>query len=71
MIGNYILEISYIIASVTFIFGLKMLSHPETARKGNLVAATGMGLAILCTILFHTKDGKDRKSTRLNSSHCD
>jgi H+-translocating NAD(P) transhydrogenase subunit beta len=58
MIGNYILEISYIIASVTFIFGLKMLSHPETARKGNIVAAIGMGLAILCTILFHTKDGK-------------
>jgi NAD(P) transhydrogenase subunit beta len=58
MIGNYILEISYIIASVTFIFGLKMLSHPETARKGNIVAAIGMGLAIFCTILFHTKDGK-------------
>ena len=57
MLGNYILEISYIIASVTFIFGLKMLSHPETARKGNIVAATGMGLAILCTILFHTKEG--------------
>ncbi len=55
---NYILEISYIIASVLFIFGLKMLSHPETARKGNLWAAFGMGLAILTTILFHTKDGK-------------
>jgi NAD(P) transhydrogenase subunit beta len=58
MIGNYILEISYIIASVTFIFGLKMLSHPETARKGNIIAAIGMTLAIVCTILFHTKDGK-------------
>jgi NAD(P) transhydrogenase subunit beta len=58
MIGNYILEISYIIASILFIFGLKMLSHPESARKGNLWAAFGMGLAILTTILFHTKDGK-------------
>ena len=58
MIGSYILEISYIIASVFFIFGLKMLSHPETARKGNLIAAVGMVLAILFTILFHKKDGQ-------------
>lgn len=58
MIGNYLLEISYIIASVCFIFGLKMLSHPETARRGNIVAAIGMGLAILFTIIFHQKDGE-------------
>ena len=38
------LTLSYIIASVTFIVGLKMLSHPETARRGNLVAAGGMTL---------------------------
>lgn len=55
--GTYILEISYIIASVFFIFGLKMLSHPETARKGNIVAAVGMVMAIVLTILFHKKDG--------------
>jgi NAD(P) transhydrogenase subunit beta len=48
-----ILEISYILASILFILGLKKLSHPETARSGNLWAAAGMGLAILCTILFH------------------
>src|SRR5688500_9370575 len=41
-----VLTIIYLIASVTFILGLKMLSHPETARKGNLVAAVGMTLAI-------------------------
>jgi NAD(P) transhydrogenase subunit beta len=55
--GSYILEISYILASVFFIIGLKMLSHPETARKGNFIAAIGMSLAILFTILFHKKDG--------------
>lgn len=43
----------YLIASVTFIIGLKMLSHPESARKGNLIAAAGMGLAILGTIFFY------------------
>ena len=48
-----ILEISYILASILFILGLKKLSHPDTARNGNLWAAAGMGLAILCTILFH------------------
>ncbi len=48
-----ILELSYILASVLFILGLKKLSHPDTARSGNLWAAAGMGLAILFTILFH------------------
>ena len=53
-----ILEITYVIASVLFIFGLKMLSHPETARRGNFLAAIGMVLAIIVTILFHKKDGE-------------
>ena len=48
-----ILTLIYLIASVTFILGLKMLSHPETARKGNLVAAAGMGLAIFGTIFLY------------------
>ncbi len=47
------LEIIYLIASVTYIVGLKMLGHPETARKGNLIAAFGMSLAILGTIFLH------------------
>ena len=56
--GISILEITYVIASVLFIIGLKMLSHPLTARKGNILAAIGMVLAIVATILFHQKDGK-------------
>jgi NAD(P) transhydrogenase subunit beta len=56
--GISILEITYIIASVFFILGLKMLSHPLSARRGNILAAIGMTLAILATILFHQKDGK-------------
>ncbi len=43
----------YLIASITFIIGLKMLSHPESARKGNLIAAFGMALAIFGTIFFY------------------
>jgi NAD(P) transhydrogenase subunit beta len=53
-----ILEISYLIASVLFILGLKKLSHPATARAGNLWAAAGMAAAILFTILFHQKEGQ-------------
>lgn len=56
--GIPILEISYVIASVLFILGLKMLSHPLTARRGNILAAIGMLVAIIATILFHQKEGK-------------
>ncbi len=54
-----ILEICYIIASVLFILGLKKLSHPDTARSGNLWAAFGMTLAIVATILFHKVKHED------------
>lgn len=53
-----ILELSYIVASILFILGLKKLSHPATARAGNLWSAAGMAAAILFTILFHKKDGE-------------
>jgi NAD(P) transhydrogenase subunit beta len=48
-----LLTIIYLIASLTFIIGLKMLSHPETARRGNGIAAIGMTLAILGTIFIY------------------
>ena len=43
----------YIVSSVSFIHGLKMLSHPATARNGNLAAAAGMALAIFATIFMY------------------
>src|SRR5260221_8725505 len=52
-----ILTLCYLIGSVTFIIGLKMLSHPERARRGNLVAATGMTIAIIGTIFLYKDDG--------------
>ena len=56
---NSILLLSYLIGSITFILGLKMLSHPLTARKGNLVAAFGMTITIIATIfLYRTKEGE-------------
>ncbi|MFN8354178.1 MAG: NAD(P)(+) transhydrogenase (Re/Si-specific) subunit beta [Spirosomataceae bacterium] len=53
---QYWLEISYLIASVAFIVGLKMLSGPKTARTGNFLAAGGMGLAVLATIALHRNE---------------
>ncbi|MBI1192052.1 MAG: NAD(P)(+) transhydrogenase (Re/Si-specific) subunit beta [Bacteroidetes bacterium] len=51
--GNFALQLVYLLSSITFIIGLKRLSSPDSARKGNLLAAAGMGLAILGTIFLH------------------
>ncbi|MEO8413856.1 MAG: NAD(P)(+) transhydrogenase (Re/Si-specific) subunit beta [Ginsengibacter sp.] len=53
-----ILSICYLIASVTFILGLKMLSNPLTARRGNLIAAGGMFIAIGGTIFLYENNGE-------------
>ncbi|MFZ8834241.1 MAG: NAD(P)(+) transhydrogenase (Re/Si-specific) subunit beta [Candidatus Caldipriscus sp.] len=46
---NHIITGTYFLAVLLFIFGLKLLSSPTTARKGNLIAGVGMLLAILIT----------------------
>ena len=57
--GNKYSNRFYLIGSVTFILGLKMLSNPDSARKGNLIAASGMTIAILGTIfLYKDEEGK-------------
>ncbi len=48
---NIIIEISYLVSSIFFIFGIKMLSSPKTARKGNFISAVGMLIAIIVTLL--------------------
>ncbi|WP_372744500.1 NAD(P)(+) transhydrogenase (Re/Si-specific) subunit beta [Lutibacter sp.] len=50
---NISLSIIYLIATVTFVIGLKFLGHPETAKKGNLISAVGMILAIIGTLFLH------------------
>lgn len=50
---NAILLLCYLIGSITFIVGLKMLSHPDSARRGNLIAAFGMTVAIFATIFLY------------------
>jgi NAD(P) transhydrogenase subunit beta len=57
-LGDSVLEIIYLIASVLFIAGLKMLSHPESAKRGNTLAAIGMIIAIIGTLVLHEQNGK-------------
>jgi len=45
------IQVAYILASVLFILGLKGLSHPRTAVRGNLTGAIGMLIAIVATLL--------------------
>jgi H+-translocating NAD(P) transhydrogenase subunit beta len=45
------IDACYIVASVLFILGIKGLSHPRTARRGNELAAVGMAIAVAATLL--------------------
>lgn len=47
----FIINISYIAASILFIYGLKMLGNATTARRGNRVSAIGMLIAVIATLL--------------------
>ncbi|CAA0105821.1 NAD(P) transhydrogenase subunit beta [BD1-7 clade bacterium] len=49
------INLCYIASAIMFIFGLKLLSSPATARRGNALSAAGMLLAILVTLLFKLK----------------
>jgi len=49
---NVYFDFAYILASILFIVGLKMLSSAKTARRGNAVSAVGMLIAICATLLY-------------------
>ena len=53
MPGQVILEYSYLLSAIMFVIGLKLESHPETARKGNFWAASGMILPMITTLALN------------------
>ena len=60
-----ILIIIYLVASVTFIIGLKMLSHPDSARRGNLVAdnlASNLQVSSDLQVVYAEFEGKVSKA---------
>ncbi len=52
-IGALFVQVAYIAASAAFILGLRGLTKPDTARRGMQLAAAGMLLAIIGTLLNH------------------
>ena len=48
---DLIIQLGYVVAAGLFIFGLKMLGSPDTARKGNGISAIGMLVAIVAALL--------------------
>ena len=44
------INLAYIAAALLFVFGLKMLGSPATARRGNLISSTGMFIAVVVTL---------------------
>ena len=50
-----LINLAYIVAAVLFVFGLKQLGSPATARRGNFLSATGMLIAIVATLFEQVK----------------
>jgi H+-translocating NAD(P) transhydrogenase subunit beta len=48
------IRVLYIGAFICFILGLRLLNHPRTARRGNIVAAVGMAIAVTATLLIES-----------------
>lgn len=46
-----IINFTYVVSAALFISGLKLLSHPDTAKRGNFLSAVGMLVAVLVTLL--------------------
>ena len=54
--GDIILEFIYLVSALFFVVGLKLLSSPESARRGNLWAAAGMLMAMVATMILHRNE---------------
>ncbi len=51
MAYDFFINLGYLLGAVGFVWGLRLLSSPDTARKGNRLAGIGMGLAIISAML--------------------
>jgi len=46
----------FLLAALSLVWGLRLQSNPESAKRGNFLASMGMGLAIVATLFFEIKD---------------
>ncbi|MDX1408123.1 MAG: NAD(P)(+) transhydrogenase (Re/Si-specific) subunit beta, partial [Saprospiraceae bacterium] len=49
---QFYIDVALLLAAIAFIIGLRRLSSPDTARNGNLLAAFGMGVAIVAMLIY-------------------
>lgn len=56
MAYDFYINLAFLIGAVAFVWGLRMLSSPDTARKGNIYAGIGMVIAIIATIFYRFED---------------
>jgi NAD(P) transhydrogenase subunit beta len=57
-VSAVLINLLYIISSILFIFGIKMLGSADTARRGNRLSSIGMLLAVVATLLYFGLDWK-------------
>ncbi len=52
LIDETVLSVAYLLAAILFIQGLRDMTHPRTAARGNLTSAAGMFAAVAATVLW-------------------
>ncbi|MEF8780341.1 MAG: NAD(P)(+) transhydrogenase (Re/Si-specific) subunit beta [Haloferacaceae archaeon] len=52
LLPEWTLQLTYLVAGILFIQGLRDMTHPRTATRGNLISSGGMFLAVVVTILW-------------------
>jgi len=55
-LSENVVDLAYVAAGICFILGIKMLSSPRTARRGNAIAALGMAIAVAFTLTLEEID---------------
>ncbi len=52
MATDFLINLFYLLGAIAFVFGLRQLASPDTARRGNFLAGAGMVLAILAALVM-------------------
>ena len=59
MLVSSLVKLSYLVGAVAFVWGLRLLSSPDSVRRGNILAGIGMVIAIVATLLTPLATGDD------------
>ncbi len=59
MLTSSLVNLAYLIGALAFVWGLRLLSSPDSARRGNILAGIGMGIAIVATLIVPLERGSN------------